>query len=450
MRHCGDGRNLAGDTQPCHVRATTPTLPFGTLPAMNAQQMWREVWTNITRVTRSDLQRVEPSPEERARLEKSSPPVNEPLVQRYAVWRKAVLWLATVFIAAQVIFEIISFSSFASQAATGAIVSDPGFAMASDDERDAAHTQMKDQVEQSFGSSNLALLDGLNWFMILSSVAGLALFAMAAWKWHDVGSSRRWARAGWLVIFITPFALSLLPVTSMINWEDVDPGMRQQLQPTFGVVFALGFFMVVGPKAISLFPGIMRSSMTLKTMLPEAATPGWATVLAAPLYALFFIVIASTIIQMQGSLALILGIICFMAAPIVYLWKARDLIEPQTPERAATVIARVRLVALIFNLLGVFLLAIFFFDVLKMGVLDVLKFGISVLAGVIALTVVASDFVVALLWTGYQQSRAFHGTALQQSLETKYQALENVGVTLLRSRRGGTIAVSAPPPPPTT
>jgi len=234
--------------------------------------------------------------------------------------------------------------------------------------------------------------------------------------------------------------MSALPVTEMLDWEQVNAAQRDGIRQVFGILFALSFFMIVGPKAISLFPGIMRSSMTLKTMLPEASAPGWASVMVAPVYSIFLIMVASTIIQVQGSTTLLVGIAFLMAAPLVYLFKANDVLLPHNEQDAARIVVGVRRLAGVFNAIGTILLAIFLIENTAFGILDALRFGLSVGAGIALLTVVASDFILALLWTSYTQNKAFQGTDLQASLERKFEDLGAAGLTMLRAKAAPALA----------
>lgn len=207
-----------------------------------------------------------------------------------------------------------------------------------------------------------------------------------------------------------------------------------------GGMFALGFFMIVGPKAISLFAGILRSSMTLKTLLPEAVTPGWGAVLVAPLYSLFLVVITTIIVQIQGNIWLVLGMICLMASPMVYVFNARHLLQPQSPDDMTRILRRLRTMALILNALGLIFIIVFVAVVGMFGFWEAVKFFLGILSSFMALTVVASDFMLALIWKGYEQARQFQGTPFQRDLDAKFDALSTVGLTKFLSGH-------VPPPP---
>src|SRR5436305_1457795 len=66
---------------------------------------------------------------------------------------------------------------------------------------------------------------------------------------------------------------------------------RQHYQMAIGMMFGMQALMVLGPKVISLMPGMIRASIVAKLQFPGATAPGWLMMLAAPVYALFAYII---------------------------------------------------------------------------------------------------------------------------------------------------------------
>ena len=108
-----------------------------------------------------------------------------------------------------------------------------------------------------------------------------------------------------------------------------------------GLFVGLRIFGLLGPRAIAPFPGVIRSAMTLKTMIPESPMPGWAAVVMAPLYSIFVLVAFALVNQVQGNLLLIIALLCMMLAPMVYVWWRKKVMRPHRPEEVSTSIGSV-------------------------------------------------------------------------------------------------------------
>lgn len=388
---------------------------------MDAQTFWTEIANCVRRVVRSNFQQEQATAGERVKLATAAVPLTDPLVQNYAVWRKSVLWIAAIALAVLTLIQCISFTSIATQI-------------------DAAPGSSPGATESILGKENIQTIDAVFIIILLSHVAGTILVFVSACMWHHLPRSKRLVRIAWLVMFLTPFLISALPLTSFLDWGRLPAERREAARMGLGGMFALGFFMIVGPKAISLFAGILRSSMTLKTLLPEAVTPGWGAVLVAPLYSLFLVVITTIIVQIQGNIWLVLGMICLMASPMVYVFNARHLLQPQSPDDMTRILRRLRTMALILNALGLIFIIVFVAVVGMFGFWEAVKFFLGILSSFMALTVVASDFMLALIWKGYEQARQFQGTPFQRDLDAKFDALSTVGLTKFLSGH-------VPPPP---
>lgn len=413
---------------------------------MSAQTIWLEVRNCVRRVVRSNFQLEQATPGERVKLATAAVPLTDPLVQNYAVWRKSVLWISAICFMMLSLIHIIGFETVGYQLAKGAVSAEQAYINADSGDRSEMIETARKNIEDTLHKSNLEMVDGLFIFILISSITGTILITIAASMWSHLPRSKRLVRIGWLIMFLTPFLMSMMPLTAMMDWDKVNAGAfggdaaRAQLRSALSVAFALSFFMLVGPKAISLFAGIIRSSLTLKTLLPESATPGWAAVLVAPLCSLFLVVITSTVIQAQGNIWLLLGLIFLMTSPLVYLIRAKALLQPHTPEEMSRIVFQIRLTCSILNALGFIFLLIFVIVMKFFGFWDAVEFFLGLMASLMALTVVSSDFILALIWKGYEQSKRFQGTAFQTDLEAKFAALSTVGLT--------NFASSHDPPPP--
>ena len=73
--------------------------------------------------------------------------------------------------------------------------------------------------------------------------------------------------------------------------SETDRSVPRGVDPfAFLARFAPLIFLVLLMAVLAVFPGIIRSSMGLKTMLPESSVPGWIVTLIAPIYLLVVLV----------------------------------------------------------------------------------------------------------------------------------------------------------------
>lgn len=415
---------------------------------MNAQQIGVEVVNCFTRVMVSNFQLQHATPAERVKLATSRVPLTDPLVQNYAVWRKSILWIAAITLFISFLVHTIGFTTMATAMSEGVVEAQAAaqpeeWKRLSSAEQKTMYRDARNEIESRFSKSNLEVLDGLSIFILVSQGIGTILVLMAAIFWHHLPLSKRLSRIGWAVMFITPFLLALLPVTSMLDWSKVDAAFRAEARAAIGTVMGLAFMVLLAPKAISLFAGGIRSAITLKTLLPESAAPGWAASLIAPLYALFLVVMLSFVIQLQGNVWLLLGMIFLTLAPLTYLAFAGKLLQPLTDQNMTPAVTKVRVIASVLNAVGLIFILVFVITIDAFDIWEFLKFMVSLVGAFMVLTVVASDFFLALIFRGYEQSRRFAGTPWQATLEKKFDALAAVGAT----RMGSSFVPSAQPAP---
>ena len=394
----------------------------------HGRTFWDEARLCAQRVVRSDFQTERATDAERARLASARQPVTNPMVQDFVAWRRSVLWIAAALIALYAVIELLSFRTFEHRVRPQI---DAMYDQAQAQGAAAMSRQeFRDLSMQQFGRSNAGVIDAIEVVLTLSVFASAIFIVLAAYSWRSVRASRRWSRVGWFIMFVTPFVVSFLPITALMDFSHVaDERMRAQQRTAMGTMFALAVFMTIAPKAIALFPGIIRSSISLKTLVPESATPGWAAAVMAPLYAIFLLTLVSVINQAQGDFFLILGVICYMIGPMVYLVFARRLVRPHTAGETSTVIRKLRRIASGFTIAGTLLVGIFVLRKFTFG--DALGFLVGVAGNLLLMTVVASDLILALLYQGYRQARDFAGSALEASLDQRFAALSEVGFTRL-------------------
>ena len=450
------------------------------------QKLSREGLLGARRILKSDFQVEHATSEEREKLVASAQPITSELAQDYAGWRRSVLWLASIFLLLHAGVGIYQAEirttedqvreAMEQQAGQQAGASMPERMtrsevratleqqyrnMGMDPNNWQVREQFEQQVEQAMreqenlreqaqnagsgqadevirqlGPSNLEFIDGLNSILAGAVMVGALFVLWGARKWSDVRASRYWSRLGWLVMFGTPLLVTALPLTLFLDFDHLNnDAEREQVRQTYGGLFAMSVFMLVGPKVIALFPGMIRSSLSLKTLLPESTAPGWYAVLLAPFYAIFLIMVTSVITQMHGDLKLVGAIAFFVLGSLVFVLRARDLIRSHTPEEVSPAVGIVRKISGVFAAIGAVLLGWFVLEIPNLGVIDAINFLVGLLGSVLLLTVVASDFILSLLNQSFGQSRAMAGTESEGVLERRLGELSSVGFTEIATRR---------------
>jgi hypothetical protein len=372
---------------------------------MDRKQLAELAKVFVRRAMRGDLQQERARDDERAALQQAQPPCTDPLVQDYAAWRRALLGIAATALTLTTLIALFDHRWFAAEGEMGKV------------------------------------LGLLQWVLLLANGVGAVCVAFAMLRWTDLPRSRLLARSGWLVMFLTPLAIAVVPWPRVVGGGG-DAAARAA-QVALGLQLGIGLFLHIAPNAIALFVGASRSAMTLKTLLPEHPAPGWMAAIVGPLYAVFLVAMIAILNQVTGNLLLVAGVVCLMISPLLLVRRARDLLRPHTNEEAAAIVRQLRNVAALCNAAGVVLFAIWIVGLETFSVLNAIEFVLAMAGSVTLLTVVGADVVLALLYRGFQQAQQFQGSALADALARKFEPFAAVGLTELRSRRGAPPAASA-------
>jgi hypothetical protein len=368
----------------------------------NERRLFADLWRGAQRVLRADFQSDRATDEERSRLAGSSAPVTSRVAQDYAAWRHSVLWVAAISLLIHAVFELVGQNSIAEG--------------------------LDAELVYALRPRNIALVDWLTRSVNIVLLLGSLLTLCAALAWRRVRASLWLARIAWLLMFATPFLLAALPLTRLMSLEHLPPQFQALLKSALGGSFALSIFFTIGPRAVALFPGIIRSSLAVKTLLPESPAPGWVILILGPLYSVFLLVLVTGMIQSQASFFLLAGAVCLMLSPLVFVLRRRDLVRPQSGAEAARMVSSTKRLAGVFSALGVVLLGIFLLRRPHVDVIDLFGFLTGVAGNVVLLMVVGADFIVGVLRSAHEIQKHFHGSALEAALEQKFDALAGLGV----------------------
>ena len=228
--------------QPPHQQQRPPTQP----PAGGAS-----LGTALSRAFRLRIDPSEVTDHERDKLHAAG--ITSPVVQAFLAWRRSVLLVAAIGI-----LGVLAFRFY-------------------------------DMSKQEGDPETLKMLH------TLQTVVDVA-FALLLWsqigRWTRWRKQRRVLVVGWLLYFLMPFAIWLYPLRNAL-----DDALAQQaagdpqaqaaaavMGPLLGIVASFGAMIELGPRAVSLMPGLLRGAITSKLLFPGASGPGWLVLLVAPVY----------------------------------------------------------------------------------------------------------------------------------------------------------------------
>ncbi len=351
------------------------------------------------RILRSNLYSERVTAHEVAALESCEPPVTSPIAQSYLGWRRALLWFGGICLGIAVLLDLPDFF-------------------------------------ETLGDENMPGIITFVSFAFLAAKNGAAALAvLAALKWDQIKFTRTTARLSWICLFIVPLLIGLLPISYFIDHE-VTGIPEAQVNFQFGLLY----FILLTPSLLGLFPGIVRSALTLKTMLPESQMPGWVALIIAPLYALFLAIGLVLAAQAQDFLTAA-TFIAFIAAPVIVVLNSAKLVSPAPPEVMLKNIASVKGKVAIAYATGLFLatlLALRFINKanLDIGFFDVLGFVSALLANLFMVTVVVSDLLLTLFNDAFHREVTLREEGLIEDLEERFRDLDEIGLTQLGAGEG--------------
>jgi hypothetical protein len=361
----------------------------------------------VRRVGAPNPATITPTPDEDERLTRAG--IVEPTARKYAIWRRAVLWVAAVMSAFAAFFGFIA-----------AIAQDT---------------------------------DGLSGFgILLVWVEALVLFALptfavlAALAYDRSRDSARWVLIGAVVSIGVPIALAFVPAAARIDLQTTSSttlGEVQAAEMFVGVLVGLGLYMTLLPLVLSLLPAASRACVRMKGLLPQSLVPGWGLVASVPLFVLLTLATVVLLYQFVGNFLLILGLLLWIGAPLLYLTKIQLLTRPLTQKRDMDALAKTQTGVLVMITAGVVLLIIYLFSskafgrpimgtdetaLLRPWSIDIHRTWIEFVGRSLFMTVLFADLLLWIALSVWREERAFAGTEGAAAFDRTMTGLaENLG-----------------------
>ena len=264
---------------------------------------------SMRRAYRLDIKTDEVLPSERAHLEAQASHIRNPEHQAFLAWRRSVLLLVALM------FVPLTISRF---------------------------------IE----TWQLQHIPGAGRIFTFLPVIAEAVFCIVMFdqlrNWAQWKKQRRILFIAWAIYFIAPFAMYLYPYRGAYDGTAGYYAARALLSNdslplkftrghwhmVVGMKFGIAALLLLGPKIISLMPGLIRASIVTKLLFPGTTAPGWLMMLAAPLYALFAYIIVLLPYQITGSWQFLAGNAGILFAQVFIAIAGRKMTVPLTHEEA--------------------------------------------------------------------------------------------------------------------
>jgi hypothetical protein len=396
-----------------------PLRDDGGAPAPGMPEWVKLAQVFLLRASTTDPGRVKPEPAEDAALTRSG--VMDATSRKLATWRRSMLFVAAVPCAFAALFGLIDVIAM-------------------------------EKADKEFYS-----VFGL----FLFYVRALAVFALpvaavlAALSYDQLSKSVGWVLVGGLIAFVAPIAIAFVPTEWLIETktdgrETVATAELRRVGN--GMRVGVEFYLLLVPTVFSLLPAVSRACIRLKLLLPESLVPGWGLVASTPLFVLLTLSTFVLLYHIAGNALLLLGLVCWVGAPLLYLLKFSLLTRPVTEPADRDALSKLSFVVLGTMLLGIMFLLIFLFtakvgsvtilgfDEEKSAVrpwsLDLHKLWIEYLGRSLFLTVFFADLLLKVSLSVWREERAFAGSAQSSGFDRTM-----TGLTSAVLPRG-----TAPPP----
>jgi hypothetical protein len=354
----------------------------------------------LKRTTAANPSLIAPTPAEDDKLAQAG---YDAVARKFAVWRRAVLWVSVVPTAFAALFGLINVLN------------------------------MEKEQKEMFSGFGLTLL-----FVQALSVFALPLTAVfAALAFDQLSKSARLVLIGAAVSLGMPLLIAFVPADMFMEIRE-DPRQTvlaaQQQRRALGIGLGIYFYIVLVPLVLSLLPAVSRGCVRVKGFLPESLVPGWGLVASIPLFVLLTLTTFVVVYHVAGNALLFIGLLLWIGAPLLYLTKYKLLTRPITETPDMEALAKTQLMVLGAMAVGVFLLIVYLFTAKIVGTdkdksmmrpwdLRLHNIWIEYLGRSLFLTVLFADLLVRMSVMVWREERAFAGTPPSEAFDRTMSGL---------------------------
>jgi hypothetical protein len=351
-----------------------PDLPAPAPTAHDETLTRRFVFISLYRAFRLDIRTDEVLPTERAHLEATAGHIRHPEQQAFLAWRRSVLLLVALLFVPLSVFRFL----------------------------------------ESFDGPPMPLVGRI--FVLLPALTEAA-FCVVMFdqlkNWAQWKKQRTIMFITWVLYFSAPFVVYLYPfrtafdhttfvaqATAVLGGLQIDY-TANQVHLAVGLAFGVQALLALGPKVISLMPGLIRASIVTKLQFPGTTAPGWLMMLAAPFYALFAYIIVLLPYQITGSWEFVVGNAGILAAQVFIGASGRRLTVPLSMQESTERIHKswlayigILVVSAGFMVYGLYT----FVTALHLGVVRIVTGVLAVVSNVLLDTLIGTDAIVAAMY----------------------------------------------------
>jgi hypothetical protein len=253
--------------------------------------------------------------------------------------------------------------------------------------------------------------------------------AYAAMNYDQLTKSTRTVLIGGAIAFGIPLLVAFMPAGIMLDPkpqpEETAAGVEARKR-AFAMFMGINFYLFLTPLVLSLLPAASRGCVRVKGFLPESLVPGWGLVASIPVFVLLTLATFVVIYHMASNFLLLLGLLLWIGAPLIYLSKFRLLTRPITESQDLEALAKTQLYVLAAIGVGILLILIYMFTAtfdgktllgtskreshLRIWSLDLHRIWIEYIGRALFLTVLFADLLIRMTVLVWREERAFAGT----------------------------------------
>lgn len=338
-----------------------------------------------------------------------------PRMAALVVWRRALLTLASILTLILVIKSCFDPHTLSSQVEQKTVETQRKLQpKATADEIKAIKEGAKADAEQTvkaLGESNVGVINGLMIGLWISVMASLVFQAMAAREWRNWRRSRKLSLIALGALLIPQLLAMLIPWSAMMDFKHLeaaagDPAQMAGMKMGIQMMVLLVVLMNAMPFFYGLFNGVLRASLSTKTLVPASIVCGWGSMLLAITISVPWFIVLSIVDQFQADILFFTGVVCLLAAPLSIVLRSRRLGMPLTPEEATPLVRKAKFLLTGLNVAGVILLLVYFGEKDLVNASQITTLVIHYFANLLLVQVVAVDMLALLLHRAHRKLAA--------------------------------------------
>lgn len=362
----GNGRH-SGSPRPGRVRSVGRALPALTV-----------------RVFSSNLQGLQITDSERLQLSEFAALRDDPTMGGFLVWRRTVLMTGAFLI---VLSSIFGFPH------SMRMVADPDVP---------------------------AFIHFTNAAGIILPIGTAILVTMSFLSWKNYQRSRLLGRLTLIPAFLLPFAMGLVPGRWFVQ-------THYQVE-SLGWAGYAGLYYTISlvPLVISIFPAFLRSSIIMKSIIPESSLSGWIALIIAPFNALFFLIALILAVQI-GNTPSVIMFGALTIAPLLILAKVTSLIRPASLSEASELLESMKLKVLSCYGIAIAGAAWILSNHPDADAASVLHFLCKLGGSILIFKIIISDYFLGLIRFSFQSGESLSDSPLADSLRER---MDHAGVLI--------------------